>query len=98
MDQGICCLEIRKPSPFDGGIYTCKAVNPFGEASVDCKLNIKGMYVFHLLFAFECFVAIPINKVVEPLNDFPRDLQFFVCRNFMHYHKEGAKYKKGYIK
>ncbi|KAM3838789.1 myosin-binding protein H isoform 2-T2 [Vipera latastei] len=41
MDQGICCLEIRKPSPFDGGIYTCKAVNPFGEASVDCKLNIK---------------------------------------------------------
>ncbi|XP_015678994.1 myosin-binding protein H [Protobothrops mucrosquamatus] len=41
MNQGICCLEIRKPSPFDGGVYTCKAVNPFGEASVDCKLNIK---------------------------------------------------------
>ncbi|KAL7985432.1 hypothetical protein Chor_004002 [Crotalus horridus] len=41
MNQGICCLEIRKPSLFDGGIYTCKAVNPFGEASVDCKLNIK---------------------------------------------------------
>ncbi|KAM6458220.1 myosin-binding protein H isoform 3-T4 [Liasis olivaceus] len=41
MNQGICCLEIRKPSPFDGGVYTCKAVNPLGEASVDCKLNIK---------------------------------------------------------
>ncbi|XP_063156136.1 myosin-binding protein H [Candoia aspera] len=40
-NQGICCLEIRKPSPFDGGVYTCKAVNPLGEASVDCKLNIK---------------------------------------------------------
>ncbi|XP_070605047.1 myosin-binding protein H isoform X2 [Erythrolamprus reginae] len=41
MDQGICCLEIRKPCPFDGGVYTCKAVNAFGEASVDCKLNVK---------------------------------------------------------
>ncbi|KFZ68303.1 Myosin-binding protein H, partial [Podiceps cristatus] len=39
--QGVCSLEIRKPSPFDGGIYTCKAVNPLGEASVDCKLDVK---------------------------------------------------------
>ncbi|XP_060087085.1 myosin-binding protein H [Heteronotia binoei] len=41
MNQGVCSLEIRKPSPFDGGVYTCKAVNPLGEASVDCKLNVK---------------------------------------------------------
>nr|XP_056700581.1 myosin-binding protein H [Euleptes europaea] len=41
MNQGVCSLEIRKPSPFDGGVYTCKAVNPFGEASVDCRLNVK---------------------------------------------------------
>uniref|UniRef100_A0A663LNI3 Myosin-binding protein H n=1 Tax=Athene cunicularia TaxID=194338 RepID=A0A663LNI3_ATHCN len=40
--QGVCSLEIRKPNPFDGGIYTCKAVNPLGEASVDCKLDVKG--------------------------------------------------------
>ncbi|XP_051495221.1 myosin-binding protein H [Apus apus] len=40
-EQGICSLEIRKPNPFDGGIYTCKAVNPLGEASVDCRLDVK---------------------------------------------------------
>lgn len=39
---GICSLEIRKPSPFDGGIYTCKAVNALGEASVDCRVEVKG--------------------------------------------------------
>ncbi|XP_037355436.1 myosin-binding protein H-like [Talpa occidentalis] len=38
---GICSLEIRKPSPLDGGIYTCKAVNPLGEASVDCRVDVK---------------------------------------------------------
>lgn len=42
IDQGVCSLEIRKPGPFDGGVYTCKAVNPLGEASVDCKLDVKG--------------------------------------------------------
>ncbi|NXE81470.1 MYBPH protein, partial [Cochlearius cochlearius] len=42
IEQGVCSLEIRKPNPFDGGIYTCKAVNPLGEASVDCKLDVKG--------------------------------------------------------
>lgn len=41
IEQGVCSLEIRKPSPFDGGIYTCKAVNVLGEASVDCKLDVK---------------------------------------------------------
>ncbi|XP_048219704.1 myosin-binding protein H-like [Perognathus longimembris pacificus] len=38
---GICSLEIRKPGPFDGGIYTCKAVNALGEASVDCRVHVK---------------------------------------------------------
>ncbi|XP_053854324.1 myosin-binding protein H [Vidua macroura] len=41
IDQGVCSLEIRKPGPFDGGVYTCKAVNPLGEASVDCRLDVK---------------------------------------------------------
>uniref|UniRef100_A0A672QIM6 Myosin-binding protein C, slow-type n=1 Tax=Sinocyclocheilus grahami TaxID=75366 RepID=A0A672QIM6_SINGR len=41
-NQGVCTLEIRKPSPFDGGVYTCKAVNDLGEAQVDCKLEVKG--------------------------------------------------------
>ncbi|XP_073802059.1 myosin-binding protein C, slow-type isoform X9 [Danio rerio] len=40
-NQGVCTLEIRKPSPFDGGVYTCKAVNDLGEAQVDCKLEVK---------------------------------------------------------
>uniref|UniRef100_A0A672HEQ1 Myosin-binding protein C, slow-type n=1 Tax=Salarias fasciatus TaxID=181472 RepID=A0A672HEQ1_SALFA len=38
-NQGVCTLEIRKPSPYDGGMYTCKAVNDLGEAQVDCKLE-----------------------------------------------------------
>uniref|UniRef100_A0A8C5LHL9 Myosin-binding protein H-like n=1 Tax=Jaculus jaculus TaxID=51337 RepID=A0A8C5LHL9_JACJA len=36
---GVCSLEIRKPGPFDGGIYTCKAINALGEASVDCRVD-----------------------------------------------------------
>uniref|UniRef100_A0A8C2AVA5 Myosin binding protein C, slow type n=1 Tax=Cyprinus carpio TaxID=7962 RepID=A0A8C2AVA5_CYPCA len=40
-NQGVCTLEIRKPCPFDGGVYTCKAVNDLGEAQVDCKLEVK---------------------------------------------------------
>ncbi|EPQ20382.1 Myosin-binding protein H [Myotis brandtii] len=41
-EQGVYTLEIRKPSPFDSGVYTCKAVNMLGEASVDCRLEVKG--------------------------------------------------------
>ncbi|XP_062850214.1 myosin-binding protein C, slow-type isoform X1 [Trichomycterus rosablanca] len=40
-NQGVCSLEIRKPSPFDGGVYTCKAVNDLGDAQVECKLEVK---------------------------------------------------------
>ncbi|CAD7683253.1 unnamed protein product [Nyctereutes procyonoides] len=46
---GICSLEIHKPGPFDGGIYTCKAVNPLGEASVDCRVDVKGECRMHPL-------------------------------------------------
>ncbi|XP_066463895.1 myosin-binding protein C, fast-type-like isoform X2 [Eleutherodactylus coqui] len=40
-NQGVLTLNIRKPSPFDGGTYTCKAVNELGEAQVDCKLEVR---------------------------------------------------------
>lgn len=39
--QGVCSLEIRKPGNFDTGVYTCRAVNPLGEATVACKLEMK---------------------------------------------------------
>ncbi|XP_075461649.1 myosin-binding protein C, fast-type isoform X4 [Ascaphus truei] len=40
-NQGVLTLNIRKPSPFDGGTYTCKAVNELGEAEVDCRLEVR---------------------------------------------------------
>uniref|UniRef100_A0A8C3MV58 Myosin-binding protein C, cardiac-type n=1 Tax=Geospiza parvula TaxID=87175 RepID=A0A8C3MV58_GEOPR len=40
--QGVLTLEIRKPTPFDGGIYTCKAVNECGEAEIECRLDVRG--------------------------------------------------------
>ncbi|KAL4623812.1 myosin-binding protein H-like isoform X2 [Arapaima gigas] len=40
-NQGVCSLEIRKPCSFDGGVYTCRARNDYGEASVACKLEVK---------------------------------------------------------
>ncbi|XP_016067084.1 PREDICTED: myosin-binding protein H isoform X2 [Miniopterus natalensis] len=42
-EQGVYTLEIRKPSPFDSGVYTCKAINVLGEASVDCRLEVKAL-------------------------------------------------------
>ncbi|KAM9073864.1 myosin-binding protein C, slow-type isoform 3-T3 [Megaptera novaeangliae] len=41
-NQGVCTLEIRKPSPYDGGTYSCKAVNDLGAVEIDCKLEVKG--------------------------------------------------------
>ncbi|XP_013369784.1 PREDICTED: myosin-binding protein C, cardiac-type isoform X2 [Chinchilla lanigera] len=32
--QGVLTLEIRKPCPFDGGIYVCRATNLQGEAQL----------------------------------------------------------------
>ncbi|XP_040181721.1 myosin-binding protein C, fast-type isoform X2 [Rana temporaria] len=40
-NQGVLTLNIRKPSPFDGGTYTCRAINNLGEAEVVCKLEVK---------------------------------------------------------
>ncbi|KAF2979800.1 hypothetical protein EK904_012824 [Melospiza melodia maxima] len=48
-NQGVCTLEIRKPSPYDGGTYTCRAVNELGEAEVDCKLEVRGGLSFFKL-------------------------------------------------
>ncbi|XP_060912686.1 myosin binding protein Ha isoform X2 [Labrus mixtus] len=44
-NQGICSLEIRKPCSFDGGIYTCRAKNAQGEATVSCKLEVKQIII-----------------------------------------------------
>ncbi|XP_055059631.2 myosin-binding protein C, cardiac-type [Misgurnus anguillicaudatus] len=40
-NQGVLTLEIRKPCPFDGGVYTCKAINDSGEDTVECKLEVR---------------------------------------------------------
>ncbi|CAJ1085135.1 myosin binding protein Ha isoform X3 [Xyrichtys novacula] len=44
-NQGICSLEIRKPCSFDGGVYTCRAKNAQGEATVSCKLEVKQIII-----------------------------------------------------
>ncbi|TSP90501.1 Myosin-binding protein C, cardiac-type [Bagarius yarrelli] len=48
--QGILTLEIRKPCPFDGGVYMCKAVNASGEDIVECKLEVRRKYRTHHLW------------------------------------------------
>ncbi|XP_007893571.1 myosin-binding protein C, slow-type isoform X4 [Callorhinchus milii] len=48
-NQGVCTLEIRKPCPYDGGLYTCKAINTLGQAEVDCKMEVKGGFTFQEL-------------------------------------------------
>lgn len=40
-NQGVLTLNIRKPSTFDSGKYSCKAVNALGEDEVECKLEIR---------------------------------------------------------
>lgn len=40
--QGILTLNIRRPSPFDTGTYSCRAVNELGEALAECKLEVRG--------------------------------------------------------
>uniref|UniRef100_A0A672ZMT0 Myosin binding protein C, cardiac n=1 Tax=Sphaeramia orbicularis TaxID=375764 RepID=A0A672ZMT0_9TELE len=42
--EGVLTLEIRKPCPFDGGVYMCKAVNDSGEDTVECKLEVRRKY------------------------------------------------------
>uniref|UniRef100_A0A667XTV6 Myosin-binding protein C, fast-type n=1 Tax=Myripristis murdjan TaxID=586833 RepID=A0A667XTV6_9TELE len=40
-NQGVLTLNIRKPSTFDGGKYSCMAVNELGQAEVECVLQIR---------------------------------------------------------
>lgn len=42
-NQGVLTLNIRKPSLFDGGRYSCRAINDLGQAEVECKLEVRGM-------------------------------------------------------
>uniref|UniRef100_A0A8C3WVT3 Myosin-binding protein C, cardiac-type n=1 Tax=Catagonus wagneri TaxID=51154 RepID=A0A8C3WVT3_9CETA len=39
--QGVLTLEIRKPCPFDGGVYVCRATNLDGEAQCECRLEVR---------------------------------------------------------
>uniref|UniRef100_A0A665V1Y0 Myosin-binding protein C, fast-type n=1 Tax=Echeneis naucrates TaxID=173247 RepID=A0A665V1Y0_ECHNA len=41
-NQGVLTLNIRKPSTFDGGKYSCMAVNELGKDEVECKLDVRG--------------------------------------------------------
>uniref|UniRef100_A0A6Q2ZPP4 Myosin binding protein C, fast type a n=1 Tax=Esox lucius TaxID=8010 RepID=A0A6Q2ZPP4_ESOLU len=41
-NQGVLTLNIRKPSQFDGGKYSCKAINALGEDEVECRLEVRG--------------------------------------------------------
>uniref|UniRef100_A0A8C4EPA1 Myosin-binding protein C, fast-type n=1 Tax=Dicentrarchus labrax TaxID=13489 RepID=A0A8C4EPA1_DICLA len=40
--QGVLTLNIRKPSLFDGGRYSCRAINDLGQDEVQCKLEVRG--------------------------------------------------------
>ncbi|KAF7661191.1 hypothetical protein LDENG_00267220 [Lucifuga dentata] len=40
-NQGVLTLNIRKPSSFDGGKYSCMAVNELGQDEVECKLDVR---------------------------------------------------------
>ncbi|KAM9335001.1 myosin-binding protein C, slow-type isoform 6-T6 [Symphorus nematophorus] len=64
-NQGVCTLEIRKPSPYDGGLYTCKAVNDLGEAQVDCKLEVKGGFTFYELMQR----GVPLHLIDKYMNE-----------------------------
>ena len=39
---GVLSLLIRRPGPFDGGTYGCRAVNEMGEATTECRLDVRG--------------------------------------------------------
>lgn len=41
--QGVLTLNIRKPGLFDGGRYSCRAINDLGQDEVECKLEVRGM-------------------------------------------------------
>ncbi|XP_056144374.1 myosin binding protein Ca, partial [Lampris incognitus] len=39
--QGVLTLNIRKPGLFDGGKYSCRAINDLGEDEVECRLEVR---------------------------------------------------------
>ncbi|XP_033466420.1 myosin binding protein Cb isoform X10 [Epinephelus lanceolatus] len=39
--QGVLTLNIRKPGTFDGGKYSCMAVNELGQDEVECQLDVR---------------------------------------------------------
>ncbi|XP_074551977.1 myosin binding protein Ca isoform X2 [Halichoeres trimaculatus] len=41
--QGVLTLNIRKPGLFDGGRYSCRAVNDLGQDEVECKLEVRAV-------------------------------------------------------
>ncbi|XP_042360589.1 myosin binding protein Ca [Plectropomus leopardus] len=42
-NQGVLTLNIRKPSMFDGGKYSCRAINDLGQDEVECKLEVRAV-------------------------------------------------------
>ncbi|XP_022595424.1 myosin-binding protein C, fast-type [Seriola dumerili] len=42
-NQGVLTLNIRKPSLFDGGRYSCRAINDLGQDEVECKLEVRAI-------------------------------------------------------
>uniref|UniRef100_A0A3Q3E981 Myosin-binding protein C, fast-type n=1 Tax=Labrus bergylta TaxID=56723 RepID=A0A3Q3E981_9LABR len=48
--QGVLTLNIRKPSLFDGGKYSCRAINDLGQDEVECKLEVRGRLLHSLPF------------------------------------------------
>ncbi|KAM5248409.1 myosin-binding protein C, cardiac-type [Ctenodactylus gundi] len=46
--QGVLTLEIRRPCPFDGGVYVCRATNLQGEAQCECRLEVRGLAIKEL--------------------------------------------------
>ncbi|XP_049336523.1 myosin binding protein Cb isoform X2 [Astyanax mexicanus] len=44
-NQGVLTLNIRKPSTFDGGKYSCIATNELGQDEVECTLEIRAVQV-----------------------------------------------------
>uniref|UniRef100_A0A3B3RK03 Myosin-binding protein C, fast-type n=1 Tax=Paramormyrops kingsleyae TaxID=1676925 RepID=A0A3B3RK03_9TELE len=58
-NQGVLTLNIRKPSTFDGGRYSCRAINELGQDEVECKLEIRGTAVtFMMGLLFKCSILI----------------------------------------
>lgn len=51
-NQGVLTLNIRKPSLFDGGKYTCRAINDLGQDEVECKLEVRGNLITLLYVIF----------------------------------------------